>query len=154
MGAGLDLITARELALKIAEGARVPTGALHLESLLHGHLAGEDASTAVVLVESDPAPTGSSAAPRLAAAALGAIGMPVLTCSRRSAPPYGCLELRCAALLRRAPPSRSRAHAARSGRRSRLRGVNPDLIRREERGRYRGLCGTARARPTARGDSA
>ena len=41
-GAGLDLITARELALKIAEGARIPTAAFQLETLLHGHLAGED----------------------------------------------------------------------------------------------------------------
>ena len=52
-GAGIDLITARELALKIAEGARVPTAALHLETLLHGHLAGEDAGTAAVLVHTD-----------------------------------------------------------------------------------------------------
>ena len=54
-GFGLDFITARELALKLAEGARVPSAALQLESLLHGHLAGEDAGTAVVLIESDPA---------------------------------------------------------------------------------------------------
>ena len=44
-GAGLDYVTARELALKIAEGARVGAAAFHLETLLHGHLAGEDAGT-------------------------------------------------------------------------------------------------------------
>ena len=41
-GVGIDLITARELALKLAEGARIPTAALQLETLLHGNLAGED----------------------------------------------------------------------------------------------------------------
>ena len=79
MGAGLDLITARELALKLAEGARVPTAALQLESLLHGHLAGEDPATAVVLIESDPGAERIERRAALAAAALGAIGMPVLT---------------------------------------------------------------------------
>ena len=45
VGLGADLITARELALKIEEGARLPATALHLESLLHGHLAGCDAGS-------------------------------------------------------------------------------------------------------------
>ena len=40
VGLGADLVTARELALKIEEGARMPSTALRLESLLHGHLAG------------------------------------------------------------------------------------------------------------------
>ena len=78
-GIGLDLITARELALKIAEGARIPTAALQLETLLHGHLAGEDAGTAAVLVDTDPAADRIERRAAMAAAALGEIGMPVLT---------------------------------------------------------------------------
>ena len=54
VGLGADQITARELALKIEEGARIPTTALHLETLLHGHLAGCDgATTALVLFAAD-----------------------------------------------------------------------------------------------------
>ncbi len=49
-GAGLDQVTARELALKIAEGARLPTSALELETVVHGQLAGNDASGALILV--------------------------------------------------------------------------------------------------------
>jgi fructoselysine-6-P-deglycase FrlB-like protein len=55
-GMGIDLIAARELALKIEEGARVPATAHHLETLLHGHLAACDASTThLVVFASDPA---------------------------------------------------------------------------------------------------
>ena len=38
-GAGVDHVSARELALKVAEGARLPAAAHELETLLHGHLA-------------------------------------------------------------------------------------------------------------------
>ena len=51
VGTGTDLINARELALKIEEGARIAATAHHLETLLHGHLAGcEPASTRVVFL--------------------------------------------------------------------------------------------------------
>ena len=54
-GLGIDQIGSGELALKIAEGARVPTTAYHLETLLHGHLAGCDAeTTSLVLLGLDP----------------------------------------------------------------------------------------------------
>ena len=54
VGIGADLINARELALKLEEGARVAATAHHLETLLHGHLAGcEPASTRVVFLASD-----------------------------------------------------------------------------------------------------
>ena len=42
-GLGINQVNASELALKIAEGARIPTTAYHLKTLLHGHLAGCDA---------------------------------------------------------------------------------------------------------------
>lgn len=54
IGMGTDLIHARELALKIEEGARVAATAHHLETLLHGHLAGCEAdSTRAVFLASD-----------------------------------------------------------------------------------------------------
>jgi glutamine---fructose-6-phosphate transaminase (isomerizing) len=121
-GVGLDLITGRELALKLAEGARVPTAALHLETLLHGHLAGEDDRTAVVLVESDPGAARIERRAALAAAALDAIGMPVLTLL----PPEG-LHGSVARLLAGAVALQSLTLALAAD-----RGVNPDLIRREE----------------------
>jgi glutamine---fructose-6-phosphate transaminase (isomerizing) len=121
-GIGLDLVTARELALKLAEGARVPTAALHLESLLHGHLAGEDSRTAVVLIESDPAAARIERRAAMAAAALDAIGMPVLTLL----PPEG-LHGSVARLLAGAAALQSLTIALAA-----QRGVNPDLIRREE----------------------
>ena len=54
VGTGIDLINARELALKIEEGARIAATAHHLETLLHGHLAGCDpAATGIVFVAGD-----------------------------------------------------------------------------------------------------
>jgi fructoselysine-6-P-deglycase FrlB-like protein len=54
VGAGTDLVNARELALKIEEGARIAATAHHLETLLHGHLAGgEPASTRIVFLAGD-----------------------------------------------------------------------------------------------------
>jgi glutamine---fructose-6-phosphate transaminase (isomerizing) len=54
-GLGMDQVSAGELALKIAEGARIPTTAYHLETLLHGHLAGCDAdATSLVVLGLDP----------------------------------------------------------------------------------------------------
>jgi fructoselysine-6-P-deglycase FrlB-like protein len=54
-GAGVDHVTARELALKIAEGARLPTAAHELETIMHGHLAAADRWTGLVLVDTDDA---------------------------------------------------------------------------------------------------
>ena len=52
-GSGADLITARELALKIAEGARLPATAFDVETLLHGHLAAATRWTGLLLVRTD-----------------------------------------------------------------------------------------------------
>jgi glutamine---fructose-6-phosphate transaminase (isomerizing) len=49
-GSLMDVPTARELALKVAEGAWVPTTALGLEDTLHGHLVAHDADSALVAV--------------------------------------------------------------------------------------------------------
>jgi fructoselysine-6-P-deglycase FrlB-like protein len=120
-GTGIDLVTARELALKLAEGARVQTAALHLETLLHGHLAGEDAGTGVVLVASSADAPRISRRAEIAEAALAAIDMPTL----RLAVPASTDPL--ARLLAGAGALQALTLAL-----VRARGVNPDLIRREE----------------------
>jgi glutamine---fructose-6-phosphate transaminase (isomerizing) len=54
VGNGTDHPTARELALKIAEGARIPALALDVETVLHGHLAAASERTALVAIATDP----------------------------------------------------------------------------------------------------
>ena len=49
-GSLIDVPTARELALKAAEGAWVPTTMLGVEDTLHGHLVAHDANSALVVV--------------------------------------------------------------------------------------------------------
>jgi fructoselysine-6-P-deglycase FrlB-like protein len=120
-GAGIDLITARELALKLAEGARLQTAGLHLETLLHGHLAGEDAGTAVVLIDTDQQSARLARRADIAAAAVGEIGMPVL----RLPVPASTDPL--ARLLAGAGGLQALTLEL-----VRARQVNPDLIRREE----------------------
>jgi glutamine---fructose-6-phosphate transaminase (isomerizing) len=120
-GAGIDLITARELALKLAEGARLQTAALHLETPLHGHLAGEDSGTAVVLIDTDQESARIARRADIAAAAVGEIGMPVLRPSiPASTDPLARLLAGAGALQ------------ALTLELVRARRVNPDLIRREE----------------------
>jgi glutamine---fructose-6-phosphate transaminase (isomerizing) len=123
-GMGLDLITARELALKLAEGARLQTAALHLETLLHGHLAGEEAGTGLVLVDSDRGSARIARRADLAASAVGEIGMPVV---RLGGPPATQLAEPVARLLGGAAALQTLTLAL-----VRARQVNPDLIRREE----------------------
>ena len=57
VGAGADHITARELALKVAEGARLGATAHELETVLHGHLAAANRWTGLLLVLTDGTPT-------------------------------------------------------------------------------------------------
>lgn len=52
-GSGPDLVSARELALKVSEGARLPAQALDVETILHGHLAAATRWTGLVLVAAD-----------------------------------------------------------------------------------------------------
>jgi glucosamine--fructose-6-phosphate aminotransferase (isomerizing) len=51
--AGADEVTARELALKLEEGGHVPSTPLGLEKILHGHLAAADARTGLILLRFD-----------------------------------------------------------------------------------------------------
>ena len=54
VGSGIDEQAARELALKIEEGARQPAAARETETLLHGHLAAVDRAAAAVFLVAEP----------------------------------------------------------------------------------------------------
>ena len=62
VGSGADRIAARELALKIEEGVRLPAAARDLETILHGHWVAVDERTAVVLLLTDARGGGARAA--------------------------------------------------------------------------------------------
>jgi glucosamine--fructose-6-phosphate aminotransferase (isomerizing) len=155
VGLGADLITARELALKIEEGARTPTTALHLETLLHGHLAGCDAdATALVLFAADPRP-GARRDWRLqcVAGAANAIGIPAIAIGR-DGPLTGLPDSVGTLVLPPAPAGAELPHALLTGAvclqlltlaLAQLEGVNPDLIRREQ-GPYREAAAVAENR--------
>lgn len=160
-GAGADQVTARELALKIAEGARMPTIPLELETVLHGQLAGHEAADALILVVLDDRSDPERVARRVThvARAAGAIGLPVaallsdaydralapdLTPAGRlvlGLPDAGHLDRGLAALLAGAGALQALtlqlAHA---------RGTNPDLIRREQ-APYRAAAAAAEGAP-------
>jgi glutamine---fructose-6-phosphate transaminase (isomerizing) len=146
-GAGADLTTARELALKIAEGARMPTLALELETVLHGQLAGHEPADALILVAITDGPDRERVTVRAGhvARAAAAIGLPVagllsdaydgtlpagLTPAGRLVTELGdstLVDPRLAGLLAGAGALQTvtleLAHA---------RATNPDLIRREQ----------------------
>ncbi|HEX2194463.1 MAG TPA: SIS domain-containing protein [Candidatus Limnocylindria bacterium] len=52
-GSGVDYAAARELALKVEEGAHLPATAYQLETVRHGHLAAADESAGMVLILTD-----------------------------------------------------------------------------------------------------
>ena len=124
VGLGADLVTARELALKIEEGARIPSTALHLESLLHGHLAGCDAGPTATrpLRRRFAWRRAARLAPGGAAGAARAIGIPTSRSARRAALsglPGRRRRLRAArARRRRSPMPCSRAQSRSSCSRS------------------------------------
>jgi glucosamine--fructose-6-phosphate aminotransferase (isomerizing) len=141
-GLGLDQVNAGELALKIAEGARIPTTAYHLETLLHGHLAGCDAgATSLVLLALDPR-SGARRDRRLALVAEAArtIGIPTVALAPGSllatlpdevqgvALEPSSAEPLLSSLLQSAVAVQLLTLGLVD-----LAGTNPDLIRREER---------------------
>jgi glucosamine 6-phosphate synthetase-like amidotransferase/phosphosugar isomerase protein len=77
-GSGPDLVTARELALKISEGARLPATAYDVESVLHGYLAAATRWTGLVVVATDEAMRTPGVLDRVRAvlAAATVLGMP------------------------------------------------------------------------------
>ena len=144
VGSGADRIAARELALKIEEGVRVPATARDLETILHGHWVAVDEGTAVILLLTDARDGGARPARAgqmlRAARAIGARtaaivvpsaapGLPMDAISSGSVdvPEAPDLPAATASLLASAPALQlltlELVHLA---------GVNPDLIRREE----------------------
>ncbi len=53
VGAGRDLPTVREAALKLREGVHIPTETHHTEQILHGHLAAIDETVRVFVLEGE-----------------------------------------------------------------------------------------------------
>jgi fructoselysine-6-P-deglycase FrlB-like protein len=135
-GSGVDEVTARELALKVAEGARLPSQALSLENVLHGHLVAEDAESAVVVVVTGDASTlAARRAPQVLEAArrIGAA-----TAALASAGIADELDAELRLVLPDVPGALGRLLGGAGALQSltvalvRARGVNPDLLRREE----------------------
>jgi fructoselysine-6-P-deglycase FrlB-like protein len=76
VGSGLDAITASEQALKIEEGAWIPTSSLELETLLHGHLPAHDTASGMIVFLLDPRRRSARAQrTRQALEAAGAVGI-------------------------------------------------------------------------------
>jgi fructoselysine-6-P-deglycase FrlB-like protein len=125
VGSGADEVTARELALKIEEGAHVPVTPLGVEKVLHGHLPAADARTGLVLLRFDPRDAEArDARARDAAAAAAVLGMPVVTLGGGA--PDG-LPAAAGALISGAPALQLLTLEL-----ALALGTNPDLIRREE----------------------
>ncbi len=145
IGSGVDAISASEQALKVEEGAWIPTSCLHLETLLHGHLPATGADTGVIAFLLDPRGFEQRATRTLQALrAAGCVGMTSLLVTDEhgaalvadqaeavvvlpapaAAGPLGALLAGAIAL--------QRITLACAG----LRGTNPDLLRRDDE-RYR-----------------
>ena len=145
IGSGPDLVTTRELALKISEGARMPASAYDVESVLHGYLAAATRWTGLVVVATDEAIRVPGILERVQAvlAATTALGMPAAA----------ILGERTAAAIPTDATSAGRIVLARTTRVSavtgallgpilplqlladrlaRARGVNPDTLGRED----------------------
>jgi fructoselysine-6-P-deglycase FrlB-like protein len=158
IGSGADRVAARELCLKIEEGTHLAAAMRDLETLLHGHLAGMDSRTGVVAILA----TRDGRAPRLqrlrqALVAMREIGAPagaILTANGAGAleadlTPAGrivvgeapSLAPAAAALLSTATPLQLLTE-----RMARVRGVNPDPIRRDDP-RYLAAAAVADADP-------
>lgn len=145
VGSGLDYPAARELALKIEEGARLPASALQLETIRHGHLAAADERTALVLVLTDAESWGETLIERSravlrSAAALGMptaailaadlgdnVPLPLTPAGRLSVPLAGGLPRTIGAAIGAAIPLQLLAE-----RLARARGKNPDSIGRDD----------------------
>jgi glutamine---fructose-6-phosphate transaminase (isomerizing) len=145
VGSGIDYPAARELALKVEEGARLPASAMQLETIRHGHLAAADERTGLVLVLTDAESWGETLIERSRAVlrSAGALGMPaaallaadlgddiplaLTTAGRLAVPLAGALPRTVSAALATAIPLQLLAE-----RLARARGKNPDSIGRDD----------------------
>ncbi len=144
VGSGADRTAARELVLKVEEGSHIPAAMRDLETVLHGHLAGMDERAGVVLILADAArreERGARAAGVLRAttalgskngAILGEDYLPAISdaltpAGRVLVPGAPGLPPVVAALLGSVVPLQLLTE-----RLARVRGVNPDPIRRDD----------------------
>jgi fructoselysine-6-P-deglycase FrlB-like protein len=145
VGSGIDYMSARELALKVEEGARLPASALQLETIRHGHLAAANERTGLVLVLTDAEGWGETVIERSRAVlrSAEALGMPaaalvaadlgddvplaLTAAGRLSVPLAGGLSRMASAALATAIPLQLLAE-----RLARARGTNPDAIGRDD----------------------
>jgi glucosamine--fructose-6-phosphate aminotransferase (isomerizing) len=144
VASGVDRVSARELALKIEEGAHLPASMRDLETLLHGHLAGIDGRTGVVAILASldgrgpraerlrqalaaARETGAPAGAIVTVGAGGAIQDVLTPAGRIVVAEAPDLAPSAAALLSTAVPLQMLTE-----RLARARGVNPDPIRRDD----------------------
>lgn len=145
VGSGVDYPAARELALKVEEGARLPATAHQVETIRHGHLAAADTRTGLVLFLTDGEGWGapilersravlrSASALGMPAAAIVAadlgddIPLPLTPAGRLATPLTAGLPRLVAAALGSAIPLQLLTE-----RLARARGVNPDTLGRED----------------------
>lgn len=144
VGSGTDRIAARELTLKLEEGTHLPAAMRDLETLLHGHLAGVDGRTGIVVVLAERASRGARIARTLgvlracrelgppvgailADVVAGAVDPALTPAGRVVAPDAPDLPGPVAALLATAVPLQLLTE-----RLALARGVDPDPIRRDE----------------------
>ena len=145
VGSGIDYPAARELALKVEEGARLPASALQLETIRHGHLAAADERTGLVLVLTDAERWGETLLERSRAVlrSAAALGMPAVALlaadlgdqvplaltpvGRLPVPLAGGLPRTAGAAIATAIPLQLLAE-----RLARARGKNPDTIGRDD----------------------
>lgn len=100
-GSGADLVTARELALKLEEGAHLPAVARDSETWLHGHLTAVDERAAFVLVTTAGAGDEGRATARGAQllASAGRLGAPGAIISTEHAAAAFSGEARCGRIV-------------------------------------------------------
>jgi len=145
VGSGVDHAAARELALKVEEGAHLPAVAHQLETIRHGHLAAADASTGLVLFLTDGEGRGAEVVDRARAVlrSAAALGMPAAAILAADLGDDVPLELTPAGraavpIVRDLPRVLGAALGAANPlqllteRLARARGVNPDTLGRED----------------------
>jgi fructoselysine-6-P-deglycase FrlB-like protein len=144
VGSGADRAAARELALKVEEAAWIPTAMRDLETFLHGHLPAMDATTGLVLILTDRAGREARvtrARQVLAAARVVGIRAAAIVTRDVDAALAGELTPAGRLVVDEAPELPSPVAAVIGSatplqllteRIARVRGTNPDLIRRDD----------------------
>jgi fructoselysine-6-P-deglycase FrlB-like protein len=144
VGSGADRPAARELVLKVEEGAHLPAAMRDLETVLHGHLAGMDSRTGFVLMLTDStraderaaraagvlraiAELGIKAGAILGAGTADRIPADLTPAGRLIVPSAGGVPPATASLIGSSVPLQILTE-----RLARVRGINPDPIRRED----------------------